>query len=547
MATNEKNSVITLDGCLLTIEKVVLVARGKDGVFPIVQICPTRRAELIRIRKKLEEVENSQIMYGINTGVGSNRNRIIAKEALLSYQRDYIMSHCVATGEPLPSEIVRAMILLRLNSFIRGNSGITVELADRLAFFLNANIIPLIPKHGSLGASGDLAQLAHLGSVLIGYYEAEAIYKGKKYNAKELHAELNIKPLRLKSKEAMALTNGATMTLGYAVLAINDLWQLWTLANLAVAFNLESIRGEMNAYDERIQNARNQVGQKLAAEQIRKLLQNSQRITKEAQSICFVHQDKSLCSNKCHEPRVQDAYSLRCVPQMHGAAFDAIKSAYEIINRELNASTDNPLIFEAKNGQLQVLSGGNFHGDPLAVQIDNLCIVSAKLANASNSRLFRLINSQFSFGLPQDLAGNAKSQTTGLMISQYSALSNCLRAAMLASPASVLTGVSSGMQEDIVSNSANGAWKLSKSVTALKDVLAIELLALAQALDLATQKLPIELAQMGDGSKICYDLLRKIVSFSNQDRYLAGDIRKVRKAIDNGRIFRKLIYYLDKK
>jgi len=532
-AKEQSREAVLLDGHTLTIEQVVRVARGSNGVYPMVVISSEATEKIIRMREAIESLVAEKVMYGINTGAGINRNRVVPANLLLGYQRDYILAHCVGNGPYLSKEITRAMILLRANSFAVGHSGVTIELCQRLVELLNRDVIPVVPQFGSLGASGDLAPLAHLGAVLIGHADTQVWHHDQLRPTKDVYQELGIEAYRLKAKEAMAITNGSTMTLAYACFIVHEALRLLPLANLAAAMNVEAIRGEKNAFDDRIHEARNQVGQRETANVIRNLLSGSRRITAAAQAICFIHDDSKDCVESCAQARVQDAYSIRCVPQMHGAFSDALTHLRDIVAREVNAATDNPLVFE-KGEEFIVLSGGNFHGDTLAIPLDMIAIALAKLANAINARLFRLINKQFSFGLPQDLSANDNTQSTGFMIVQYACLADALRASMLAAPASVFTGITSGGQEDIVSNGANAAWKAFQIIDYVRDALAKEFLAVCQAIDLGADKLGPELSQLGAGTEKAYKRIRREVSMMRKDRYLRSDIETIKALIVRG-------------
>lgn len=525
---------IILDGQGLTIEEVVAVARGVDGDYPCVVLGDSARKKITEMRKGIEDLIEQQVtLYGINTGAGINRNEIVPMNNLLGYQRDYILSHCVGSGAPLSKELVRAMMLLRVNSFTFGYSGVTVDLCEKILELLNKDIIPIIPEFGSLGASGDLAPLAHLGAVLIGHQDTMVLAQNREKSTKDVFDACGIKPLKLQPKEAMALTNGSSLMLAYACLAVYDATDLFRIANLTAALNLEAIRGETAAFDERIHKARGHLGQIVAAEDVRAFVDGSQRVTEKARKIHFIDREDKKDWDAPEEPRVQDAYSTRCVPQIHGAFYDALKYLENAVQCEINAATDNPLIFQNEEGGYDVLSGGNFHGDPLAVPLDTLTICLAKIANASNCRQFRLINSAFSFGLPQDLSASKVTKNTGFMIMQYASVGDVLRAAQLSMPASVFSAPTSGMQEDIVSNGTNGAWKNRKVIEYARNVFARELLMVCQAIDLGAEKLGLELSALGKKTDKAYRLIRKYVSMMKQDRYLHADIEEIRKLFVN--------------
>jgi histidine ammonia-lyase len=372
-----------------------------------------------------------------------------------------------------------------------------------------------------------------LGAVLIGHQETKVVYRdGLPRPTKEVFDELGIKPLKLQPKEAMALTNGSTLMLAYSCLAVYDARDLFQIANLAVALNLEAIRGEIDAFDDRIHQARCHNGQVVAATDIRNFLEGSHRVTEEAQKVRLTPENGKDW-DRPYEKRVQDAYSVRCVPQIHGTFHDALKYLETAVEVEINAATDNPLIFAREDGGYDVLSGGNFHGDPLAVPLDTLTMCLAKISLASNYRQLRLINTAFSYGLPQDLSASETTKSTGFMIAQYASVDDSLRIAQLSMPASVFNAPTSGMQEDVVSNGANAAWKNRKAIEYARNVFARELLMACQGIDLSSEKLGLELSVMGKLTEKAYRVIRKYVSMMKQDRYLHADIENVRKLIVN--------------
>jgi len=535
MPKNGQKTII-IDGRSLTIEQIVEVARGINGVYSKVHLNNSVRDNIVSSRKAIEEKIPFQIMYGINTGCGSNRDEIIPREDLLKYQVKYILAHSCGTGRPLQKDIARAMILLRANSFAVGNSGVTIELIEKLLWLLNEDIIPVIPKHGSLGASGDLIPLAHLGTVLIGTKNSEVYYKDKRIASSQMYKLTNQDPIELQPKEAMALTNGSSLMLAYASLEIFDIEKLLKIANLCCALNMEAIRAEVDALDARLHKARNQKGQNSCAAEIRRFLKNSKRVTKEAQEIQLPHD----YDRKCDSPRVQDAYSTRCAPQAHGAVSDAIEYAKNAIIRELNAATDNPLIFKKQNGEFDVISGGNFHGDPLAIPLETLGVAMAKLTSISQARVFRLINNQYNFGLPQDLSGSKDASNSGMMIMHYSDASHVNRNQTLAAPAAVGNIPTANMQEDYVSMGATSAWKLHKIIGNSQSVFAIELLASCQAISLAELNLG-EYAQLGEYTQKVYSLIRKHIPPMIDDRDMNCEIQLLRKLIKDGNINHLLI------
>ena len=532
-STTGDGHVIHLNGTTLNVFDVVRIARATSDNLPYVALDPNVRIEMLRIRKRLELLIPRKRMYGINTGCGSKRSQIIPLKDLLRYQRKYIMTHAVGFGQPLPREVVRAMMLLRVNSFSLNNSAMTVELCEFILELLNQDITPVIPEFGSVGASGDLVPLAHLGAVIIGLPWAEVYYKGEIRNAREVLMEVGLGDgLQLQPKEAMGLTNGATFILANAVLGVYDASKLLRLANLAAALHAEAIRAEMNAFDPRIHEVRRQAGQILVAQEIREFLAGSLRTTASAQKIDFPAEKKR--DRRRTKDRVQDQYSLRCVPQAHGATLDALLQLYTVVEREINASTDNPLVFLGKRGAISVLSGGNFHGDTLAIPLDAAVIALAKLASISNARLYRLLSSEWSFGLPADLAGSDDEDNTAFMIVQYAVASRVMHMQGLAGASfSSLNIATSSQQEDYVSNGANSAWALRKALGNLRSVLAAEVLASCQGIDLGAEHLG-KFAQLGAGTQRGYDCVRTVVSRMHEDRSLYPDLHAVRQIVADG-------------
>jgi len=543
MPATEGRKEIVIDGHSLTIQDVIDIARGVDGVYSQVVLSETASNLIKERRDALDPRIDTEIMYGINTGCGSNKHKIIPRDHLDRYQRKYGMTHSVGVGPNLPKEQVRAMMLLRVNSFALGNSGVTLELCEGILRLLNLDIIPVIPSYGSVGASGDLIPLAHLGAVLIGL-KSQVFYQGQIHDTATALALAGIPKFKLElhAKEAMGLTNGATLILAQAILGLKDAEDLLEIANLNTAFGLEAIRGEQNAFDTRIHEARHQVGQIHVAATIRQLILGSRRATQEAQRVCFCGKNAEKPCKKCGKIRVQDAYSTRCVPQAHGAVWDALEYLRQIILREINSSTDNPLIFETDNG-FDVLSGGNFHGDTLAIPLETVGIALAKLAIISNCRLYRLLSAHYNSGLPQDLSGDtdeSHTDNTGFMIVQYMVASRVNRAAQLANPATTINIPTSDGQEDYVSMGSNSALKFLEILENVEYVLSAELLLSCQAVSLGERHLPEELRQLGAGTDKAYRLVRQHIPCVNEDEQLAPWVNEALDLVRSRRILHVL-------
>lgn len=448
---------IKLDGMNLTIEQVMSVARMGRGA----EISTAARARIARARDYVEgKVAENAVVYGLTTGFGKFSDTLISSDKTRELQQNLIRSHACAVGEPLPEEAVRAVMLLRINALSRGLSGIRLSTLDTLLSMLNAGVHPVIPQKGSLGASGDLAPLAHMALVLMG--EGEAVYKGTRMAGGEAMRLAGIAPVALEAKEGLALINGTQIMTALGCFAVNDALELARTADIAAALTCDALCAITSAFDPKVHAARGHDGQRLSAANILRLL------------------DGSALSRRTQPSKVQDAYSLRCAPQVHGASRDAIEYVYRVIEREINAVTDNPLIFPEED---EVISGGNFHGQPVALALDFLGIAAAELADISERRLERLVNPQLSEGLPAFLTRDG-GVNSGFMITQYAAASLVSENKVYAHPASVDSIPSSANQEDHVSMGTTAARKALMILDNAQKVLAIELMAAAQALEI---------------------------------------------------------------
>jgi histidine ammonia-lyase len=399
-------------------------------------------------------------VYGINTGFGKLSEVTIPREQLEALQRNLVRSHAAGVGDPLPERETRAMMLLRANVLATAYAGARPLLVDRLLAMLNAGVWPVVPEQGSVGASGDLAPLAHLALVLIG--EGVANARGAQGSAQDTLRAAGIEPVALEAKEGLALINGTQAHTAIATLACAELTSLWRVAHLATAMSLDALLGTPDAFDERIQAARGQSGQLVSAALLRVLS----------------HGSAIRESHRTGDARVQDAYALRCVPQVHGPALDALRFARATIERELNAATDNPLVLAT--GEL--LSGGNFHGQAVGMASDVLAIVCANLAVISERRIDRLVHPDFNQGLPPFLALSPGLES-GYMMAQVTAASLASECKTLAHPASVDSIPTDGNKEDVVPMAMAAATKLRRSVRNLRHVIAIELIVAAQGIE----------------------------------------------------------------
>jgi histidine ammonia-lyase len=501
-----------INGNDLTLEAVREVAIEKRPVL----LLPEAREAVNRARAVVDTlVANNQLSYAITTGVGKLSDVRIAGDQIRELQLNLIRSHAVGVGDPLGIPDTRAMMLLRVNSLSKGNSGVRTITIDTICEMLNRAVTPFVPSQGSVGASGDLAPLAHLALALIG--EGECFdEKGGRIPSAQALKRAQIKPIVLEAKEAVSLINGTQ-----AMLAIGTLMQLAaeTLidsADVIGAMSCDALKGTNVAYDERIQKARPHAGQIKTAANLRRLLDGSE--------IRESHRD---CG------RVQDAYSLRCIPQVHGAVRDTLAHCRAVFETETNSAVDNPLVFvknpKATDGEGDVLSGGNFHGQPIAFALDFLAIALSALAGISERRLERLVNPALSEGLPPFLAPGA-GLNSGFMMPQVTAAALVSENKVLAHPASVDSITTSGNKEDYVSMGMTAANKLKRVVENTRNTLAIEAMAAAQAIDfLAPLKSSKSLQQ-------AHAAIRGVCATMQQDRVMYGDFARIAELIASGKL-----------
>ncbi len=496
---------IVLNGKRLDIASLVEIAR--HGA--VVAVSENAVARIQKSRRLVDQwVKSGEQVYGITTGFGALSSVSISPKDTRLLQKNILLSHAAGMGDPLPDDVVRAMMALRINDFCRGNSGLRLETIERLAKLLNCGIVPVVPEKGSVGASGDLVPMAHLCLVLIG--EGEARAGGKIMSGADALEAHDFAPFELQAGEGLALINGTQLMAALGSLAVHDAVNLCKHADIAASMSLEVLMGTRSAFAKRIHQARPHPGQAKAAENMFNITKNSEIISS--------HKD---CS------KVQDAYTLRCSPQVHGATWDAVDYAFRIMAIEINSSTENPLIFPESG---IFLSGGNFHGQPLALACDFLSIAVAELASISERRIERLVNPQLS-GLPAFLVEDG-GLNSGFMIAQYAAASLVSENKVLAHPATVDSIPTSANKEDHVSMGAWAARKCRTIVSNVEDVIAIELLAAAQAIDLFTN------LKAGDGTLAAYSQIREKVSSLKKDRFLSPDIAAVRNLMESGRIVR---------
>ena len=492
----------------LTLEALAEVARGARTA----EIGPRARAAMDRARRVVDEVvaggDAAPAVYGVNTGFGALAEVRISASQVAQLQKNLVRSHAAGVGQPLPREFVRGMMLLRAAVLATGRSGARTLCCERLCELLAAGVHPVIPARGSVGASGDLAPLAHLALGMIG--EGQAEYRGETMPAAEALARASIAPLVLEAKEGLTLLNGTQHMTAVGGLTILDAEATCRIADIAGALSLEALKGTVRAFDERVIAARPHPGQIAVGAALRALLAGSE-----------IAESHKNCG------KVQDPYSLRCMPQVHGASRDMIAYARTVLECEVGSSTDNPLVFVDGPEGDEMISGGNFHGQPVAIALDAAAIAVAELANISERRIEQLVNPHLSSGLPPFLAPDS-GLNSGFMIAQVSAAALVSENKVLAHPASVDSIPSSAGREDHVSMGATAALKLATIHDHVRTVLAIELLCAAQGMDL---RRPLRTTEPLEA---VHAVIRARVPAMMVDRPLSPDIAAVRAMIDDG-------------
>lgn len=495
---------VSIDGRTLTIAQVRTVA--EDGAP--VSVHPSALARMAVTRRVVEDiVARNEVVYGVTTGFGKLSDVAIPPDKLAALQVNLVRSHAAGVGAPLPRREVRAMMLLRANVLAKGFSGARSQLPDLLCAMLNADLWPPVPEQGSVGASGDLAPLAHLALALIGEGDLFRGPSADRGAAAALLGKAGLAPIVLGPKEGLSLINGTQAHTAVAALAVGDARTLWHTAHVAGAASLEALLGTPTAFDARIQDARGQTGQAASAALLRSLLSGS-----------AIRE-----SHRIGDPRVQDAYALRCMPQVHGPVLDAIAFAEGVISRELNAATDNPLVFD--DGTM--LSGGNFHGQAVAMVLDFLAIAMTNLATMSERRTDRLLNPDLNEGLPPFLARDAGLHS-GFMMAQVTAAALASECKVLSHPSSVDTIPTDGGKEDVVPMAMGAAWKLRRIVRNVQHILGIELMCAMQGIDY------LRPMRSSIGVERAHARVRALVTTLGDDRVLAGDIAALADAVARG-------------
>jgi histidine ammonia-lyase len=501
-------NALHISGNDLTLEAVREVAVERRPVL----LAPDARESVNRARAVVDEiVSGNKVAYAITTGVGKLSEVRIAGDQIRELQVNLVRSHAVGVGDPLAVPETRAMMLLRANSLAKGHSGVRAIIIDTLCEMLNRGVVPFVPSQGSVGASGDLAPLAHLALALTG--EGECLdEKGQRVPSAEALKRAQIKAVVLESKEAISLINGTQGMLAVGTLSLLAAETLVDSADVIGGLTCDALKGTDAAFDERIHKARPHSGQMKSAANLRRMLEGSQ-----------IRESHRECG------RVQDAYSLRCIPQVHGAIRDTLAHCREVFEIETNSAVDNPLVFITGNSEGDVISGGNFHGEPLAFALDFLAIALCALAGISERRIERLVNPALSEGLPPFLAPGA-GLNSGFMMPQVTAAALVSENKVLAHPASVDSITTSGNKEDYVSMGMTAAIKLRRIVENARNVLAIEAMAVAQALDFLA---PLKTSKRG---QTAHAAIRSVSAAMDNDRVMYPDFVRLSQLLASGKI-----------
>ncbi len=499
---------VEITGENLNIDNVWEVAHNNVSVI----LSTASKKKMNESRAYIEKILKTEVMvYGVNTGFGALSSVSISPDQIKLLQKNLIRSHCVGVGENFSIPEVRAILLLRANALARGHSGVRVAVVEKILELLDKNIIPIVPSQGSVGASGDLAPLAHVALCLIG--EGECIYEGKRQKTEDVFKKTKVEALELEAKEGLSLINGCQVMTAVGLLNSFEARRLNWLTDIAGCMSLEALKGSRSAFDPLIAATRAHPGEAKTARNLLKIMGSESEI--------------AGSHEECN--RVQDAYSLRCMPQVHGATKDTLRYAIQVLETEANSSTDNPLVFTKEE---KILSCGNFHGEPVAFVLDFLAISTAAMASISECRIEKLINPAMS-GLPAFLTKNG-GLNSGMMIVQVAAASLVSENKILSHPASVDSIPTSADKEDHVSMGTIAARKLGSVVRNAENVCAMEILCAAQALDFLK---PLKSAA---GVAKAYDVIRKKVKFAEEDRAFYTDIETLRQMIRSGEILKSV-------
>ncbi len=499
---SKRKPAVAIDGASLTVERVVRVARESVGVA----LSEDAKARMASSRASLDALlDKGATIYAVNTGVGDLVSSRIPKKDLRALQLNLLRSHACGVGEPYPEEVVRAMMLLRANALAKGYSGVRPEIVETLVAMLNSGVHPVVPRQGSVGSSGDLALLAHLGLVLVGEGEADA-GSGVEAGGEAMRRK-GIPPLTLEPKEAISIINGTQAMTAVGVLAVRDAANLADNAQVAAAMSLEALKGTNAAFDPRVSKVRPHSGQVRVGENMVALLEGSEILTSHR-----------------HCSKVQDAYTLRCIPQVIGASLGAIWYAEDVLGVEMNSATDNPLFFPDDSS---VVSAGNFHGQPVALAMDFLGLAVHELGSFSERRVARMVDHKLS-GLPAFLTKHG-GLSSGMMVPQYVAASLVAENMVLVHPASATSIPTSANQEDHNSMGTIGAWKARQILENVTRIVAIEIVASAQALDFVS-------ADSSRGIEEVRTAVRRVVKRLDRDRSMTKDIEAVATLVRSGEL-----------
>jgi len=493
---------LNLTGTGLTVDKVVQVARGREPV----SLDPEARKRIEKCRALLEDkLQKKEIMYGVNTGIGELANVVLTQEQIEKYQRYLIYSHAAGYGKPMPEEIVRAAILSRISVHCHGHSGLRPVVTETLIELLNKGVTPVMCEKGSVGACGDLSPMAQMALVPMG--EGEAFYKGERLPGAEALKRAGIKPIVLHARDGLAMINGSNVIAGMSALIVHDVHRWLKMSEIAAAMTLEVLNANMKAYDERLHKTRGYPGALESADNVRRLVEGSEMLKQPGK-------------------KVQDAYSLRSTPQVVGAARDALKWARYMVEIELNGAADNPVFFPDED---LVLTGANFQGVPMAFPLELLGTAVTTIAVLSERRHNRLMNPHLNVGLPAFLTKGA-GMFSGLMLTQYTAGALICENRILCHPAATGSIPAAADQEDFVSMGMTTALKTRQIIDNAQAVLAIELMAGAQAVDFRAPHKPSK------GIQAAHEVIRKYVAHLEEDRPLYDDINKLKEVVESGEI-----------
>ncbi|ANH67454.1 histidine ammonia-lyase [Mitsuaria sp. 7] len=532
--------IVILNGVSLTAEAVVAIAR--DGAR--VGLEERAREALTATRQYIEEHwlgVDAPLMYAFNTGVGALKSQRIAPGDIEAFQTNLVRSHSAGAGDAMPTEVVRAMMALRVNAFASNHSGVRVEILDRLIAMLNHGITPVVAAKGSVGASGDLAPLALMSGAMMGLPHSRVRFDGQEMPAARAFERCDLPPtIDVQAKDATALINGATASLAYAVLAAFDARSLLTDAMISAAMTIEALRGEVSSFDARVMRARPHAGQARTAFALRQMLSGSQRCSEPARQVRLTGAQGP--AGQRHSPplapRIQDAYSLRCIPQVHGPVLDALDYVDAIVATEINSATDNPLIFPEEEGYA-IVSGGHFHGQYIAQAMDFLALAVTDLSAICDRRSARLIDPSCNFELPGNLIAQRPGINSGFAVAQSMGTGLVLENMGLCSPASATSLPAKGNTEDHISNSCFAARRTRTIVDNARSVIAVETLLAAQALDLCERDLAD--FPLGIGTSASWRALRETVpAMLGDDRWMHDDIAQVTALLADGTLRKRV-------